>query len=152
MASYNKFEPFVEHLTNKVFDLFGTSAGSDCDVLKVYLSNTTPSASADSVKADLAEISAGNGYAAGGATIPTQAGARSGGTFTLSGDAVVFTASGGAFAQFRYVVLYSDTPTSPADPLISWWDHGSAVDLQNGETYTVSFNNDPTAGTIFTLA
>jgi hypothetical protein len=42
-------------------------------------------------------------------------------------------------ATFRYVVLYNDDPTSPADPLIGWYDHGSDVTLATGETYTIDF-------------
>ena len=56
MASFNKFNPFVEALAEKVHNL-----GSD--TLKVMLSNTAPSAS-NAVKADITEISAGNGYTA----------------------------------------------------------------------------------------
>jgi hypothetical protein len=46
-------------------------------------------------------------------------------------------------------VLYNDTAAS--DNLIAWWDYGSAVTLNDGETFTVKFNNT-TPGTIFTLA
>jgi hypothetical protein len=60
MASFNKFQPFVENLAEKVFNL-----GSD--TLKVLLTNSAPSA-ANGVKTDLTEISAGNGYTAGGPT------------------------------------------------------------------------------------
>lgn len=147
MVSYNKFNIFVEDLMNKVHDLFGTSAA---DLLKIYLSNAAPSASADAVKADMAEISAGNGYSAGGEDTQND-GTRSTGTFTLTGTKVVWTASGGPIGPFQYVVLYNDTPTSPADPLIAWWDYGSAVTLQDGETFTVKFNNGDPTGTIFTL-
>lgn len=144
MASYNKFQQFVEDLAHKVHNL-----GSD--TLKLYLSNATPDAAADAVKADLAEISAGNGYSAGGATITVSTSAESGGTYTLAGNQVVFTASGGSFAAFRYIVFYNDTPSSPADPLIAWWDYGSALTLLDGETFTVKFNS-ANPGTIFTLA
>jgi hypothetical protein len=51
----------------------------------------------------------------------------------------VFTASGGSFGPWRYAVLYNDTPTSPADPLIGWWDYGSSVTTQTGETVTIDF-------------
>lgn len=150
MATYNKFDIFVEDLTNKVHDIFGT--GGAADALKVYLSNATPSASADAVKADLAEISTGNGYA--GAIAATNNGTRSGGTYTLQGTSVQVTASGGAIAQFRYVVLFNDTPTSPADPLIAWWDYGSALDLADGESFAIRFNNAAVgvAGNIATLS
>ena len=38
------------------------------------------------------------------------------------------------------IVLYNDTPTSPADPLIGFWDYGSSVSLANGDTFTVDFD------------
>jgi hypothetical protein len=53
---------------------------------------------------------------------------------------LVLTASGGAVAAFRYVVVYNDTPTSPADPLISWYDYGSDLTLAENETLTVDFD------------
>lgn len=131
---------------NKEHDLFGSPTTDD---VKIYLSNTAPSASADHVKADLAEIATGNGYT--GPIEPANCnGTRSGGTYTLAGDQVTFTASGGAIAQFRYVVLMNDTHAS--DALIGWWDYGSAVDLADGESFTVKFNNQASGGTIFTLA
>lgn len=142
MASYNKFNDFSEQLVRGVHDW-------DAHTFKVMLTNTAPSAS-NTVKADLTEISAGNGYTAGG-TATTIAVSESSGTTTVTGTQVVFTASGGSIGPFRYAVLYNDTATSPADALIAWWDYGSAATLADGETFTVKFNNtDP--GTIFTLA
>jgi hypothetical protein len=133
MASYNKFNAFVEHLAEKVHNL-------GADTLKVYLSNATPDAAADSVKADLAEISAGGGYSAGGNTPSITSSAQTSGTYKLVLADTVFTASGGTIGPFRYAVLYNDTPTSPADPLIAWWDYGSAITLADGETFTVDFD------------
>lgn len=129
MATYNKFECFVGDLGDKVHDLDG-------DTLKVYLTNNAPSASADSVLADLAGITAQNGYAA---TDITNVWSETSGTGTLTGTDVVFTASGGSFGPFRYVVIYNDTPTSPADPLVAWWDYGAAITVNAGETFTVDF-------------
>jgi hypothetical protein len=51
---------------------------------------------------------------------------------------LVLTASG-SVGPFRYVVLYDDTPTSPADPLVGWWDYGSSITMANAETFTVDF-------------
>ena len=65
-------------------------------------------------------------------------------TDTLPLDA--YGASGGTVGPFRYVALFNDTPTSPADPLIAFWDYGSEVTLQNGETFTVDFG-----ASVFTL-
>ena len=131
MASFNKFEAFTEHLFEKVHDL-------DLDTLKIYLTDATPSAAADAVKADLAELGAGNGYTAGGEDVQN-ATSRSGGTTSVTGVDVVWTASGGTVGPFRYVVLYNDTPASPADPLIGWWDYGSSITLASGETFTTDF-------------
>lgn len=149
MASYNKFNQFVEDLVQKVHDLFGT--GGSADSCKVMLVNSPAPVATNSVKADLTEIGAGNGYSAGGSAA-TNNGTRSSGTVTVQGTMVVFTASGGTIGPFRYVVLYNDTPTSPADPLIAWWDYASNLTLNDGETFSVKFNNSATTGDIFTLA
>lgn len=146
MAAYNKFEDFVEQVLLAKHDL--SAAGH---VFKIYLSNAVPSASADAVKADLAEITAGNGYTAGGEDVQNTL-AEASGTATVTGTKVVWTASGGTIGPFQYVVLYNDTQTSPVDPLVSWWDHGSPVTLNDGETFTVKFNGGDPTGTIFTLA
>jgi hypothetical protein len=132
MAAFNKFNNFVHYLMQGKMNF-----SSGADVLKDLLSNTAPVAT-NSVKADLTEIAAGNGYSAGGTTIGSSATANSSGTETLSGSNVVFTASGGSIGPFRYVVAYDDTPSgTPTDPLIGWWDYGSAITLASGETFTV---------------
>ena len=143
MASFNKFQQFVQDLCEKVHNL-------SADQVEVYLSNATPSVSADAVKADLAEISTGNGYT--GPQDTQNTGAESGGTYTLTGTKVVITASGGTIGPFQYVVLQNTTPTSPLDPLSGWWDYGSALTLQNGESFSIKFNNSDTTGTILTVA
>lgn len=139
MAAYNKFEDFVEKVLTAIHDF--TAAGH---VFKVYLTNAAPSASADLVKADLAEITAENGYPAGGTDVQNTL-AESGGTATVAGTDVVFTASGGSFGPFQYVVLYNDT--SASDNLVAWWDYGSSISINDGETFTVNFG-----ASIFTLA
>ena len=126
-----KFNNFVQNLGRGVMDL-------NSDTLKVMLTNTAPSAS-NSVKGDLTEIAAGNGYTAGGTAIGTTAYSQTAGVATLSGNDVTFTASGGSIGPFRYAVVYDDTPTSPADPLIAYQDYGSAITLAAGGTFTVDF-------------
>jgi len=133
MAAFNKFNQFAEDLALKIHDF--RAAG---DTLKVYLTNNAPSASLDAVIADLAEISAGNGYTAGGADAQNDQ-SETGGVLTVTGVDIVFTASGGTIGPFRYAVLYNDTPSSPLDPLIGWWDYGSSITLADGETFTVNF-------------
>ena len=143
MATFNKFQQFVQDLAEKVHNL-------SSDQVEIYLSNATPSASADAVKADLAEISTGNGYT--GPQDIQNTGAEAAGTYTLTGTKVVITAAGGSIGPFQYVVLQNTTPTSPLDPLIGWWDYGSALTLLTGETFSVKFNNSDTTGTILTIA
>jgi hypothetical protein len=143
MVAFNKFESFVGDLGLKVHEL-------NADLLKVALSNGAPAA-ANTIFANITDVSAGNGYTAGGEDT-TNTYSEASGTGTLAGTKVVWTAAGGTIGPFRYVVLYNDTPTSPADPLIGWWDHGSAVTLAAGETYSVKFNNSETTGNIITIA
>lgn len=133
MASYAKFNQFVEDLAEKVHNL-----GSDS--LKILLTNTAPVAT-NSVKGDLTEISAGNGYTAGGNACTISSSAQSSGTYKLVlADPTTWTASGGTIGPFRYAVLWNDTPTSPADPLIGYWDYGSSITLQIGETFLVDLD------------
>lgn len=139
MASFNKFQPFVEYLAEGAFNL-----GSD--TLKVALTNTAPVAT-NGLLGDLTEISAGNGYTAGGVAASISSSAQASGTYGLVLADVTFTASGGTVGPFRYAVLYDDT--SASDKLIGWWDYGSAVTLQDTETFTVDFN--PTTG-VLTIA
>jgi hypothetical protein len=129
MATYNKFNIFLENQFEGVHDWDGS-------VFKILLTNTAPVAT-NSVKADLTEISAGNGYTAGG-TATTITTSRSSGTFKAAGSDVVFTASGGTIGPLRYAVLYDDT--SASDSLVAWWDYGSSITLNSGETFTVDFD------------
>ena len=133
MAAFNKFEIFSEHLSEKVHDF--QAAG---DTLKVYLSNAAPNLATHTVKADIAEITAENGYTAGGDDAQNDT-SRSGAVTSLTGVDITFTASGGTIGPFRYAILYNDTPTSPTDPLIGHWDYGSSITLNDGETFTVDF-------------
>lgn len=141
MAAFNKFQDFVEQVLTAKHDF--TAAGH---VFKVYASNAAPSASADAVKADLAEITAENGYPAGGSDVQNTL-SETTGTATVAGTDVVWTASGGSFGPLQYIALYNDTQTSPADPLVGWWDYGSAPTVLTGETFTVDFG-----ASILTLA
>lgn len=136
MATFQFFNSFKEALPEKVHNL-----GSD--TLKWLLTNTAPVAT-NSVKADLTEIAAGNGYTAGGATVTVSSSAQSGGTYTLALNACTFTASGGSFAAFRYIVLYNNTASNAE--LIGWLDYGTSYTLTDTNTFTLP------AGTAFTLA
>lgn len=132
MATFNKFNIFVENLAEKVHNL-------GADTLKIMLTNTTPVAT-NAVKADVTEIAAANGYLVGGLPATIVASSQTAGTYKLTLGDVVFTAAGGPIGPFRFAVLYNDTPTSPADPLIGWYDYGSSITLLDSETLTVDFD------------
>jgi hypothetical protein len=130
MATFTKFQSFVEAVAEKSHNL-------GADTLKVMLCNTAP-VNTNTIKANLTEISAGNGYTAGGTAASISSSAQSSGTYKLVLADVVFTASGGSIGPFRYAVLYNDTATS--DELIAFWDYGSSITLASGETFTVDFD------------
>jgi hypothetical protein len=139
MASFSKFQSFVEAVAEKKHNL-------GADTLKVMLTLVAP-VNTNTVKGDLTEIAAGNGYTAGGATAALVTSAQTGGTYKLVLDDVSWTATPAAMADFRYAVLYNDTATN--DELIGWWDYGETVSLASGETFTVNFDS---SGGVLTLA
>ncbi len=145
-GDFNLFDTFVEDLGDGVHSL--KAAGH---TLKFYLTNNTPSASADAVLTDLAGITAENGYSV--TDIQNDA-SQTSGVLTVTGTGFTYTATAGGFGPFRYGVVYNDTPTSPADPLICWTDYGSAQTVNEGETLIISFNNQGSGnpGTLFTVA
>lgn len=132
MAAANKFNQFVEDVAEKVHNL-------QSDTLKVMLTNTAPVAT-NAVRADITEIAAANGYTAGGTQSVQSSSAQTSGTYKLVLADVTYTAAGGSIGPFRYPVLYNDTPTSPADPLILFWDYGASITLTDGNSFTVDFS------------
>lgn len=127
-VAFQKFNAFVEAIGRQAHNL-------NVDTLKILLTNVPPVAK-NAVRADLREIAAGNGYAAGGNVVEETAYKQSGGTARLVGNAVTFQASGGEMAPFRYAVLYNATAAN--GDLIGWWDYGESITLHDGETFTVA--------------
>ena len=138
MATFTKFNVFVENLSEGVHDL-----GSD--TLKVALTNTAPTYATDDELADITQVGNGNGYTTGGETTAQSSSAQTSGTYKLVLADITWTASG-SMGPFRYSVLYNDTPSSPADPLIGGWDYGSSITLAATETFT--WDADPSDGVI----
>lgn len=141
MAAYNKINDFVEQLCKGVHQCH--AAGH---TFKVALTNGAPVAT-NTILGDLTEIVAGNGYTAGGVDVQNDL-SEAAGTATCSAVDIVVTAAGGTIGPFRYVVLYNDSATSPADALIAWWDYGSSITLADGETFSIDFGSN----TLFTIA
>ena len=128
MATFNKFQPFVENVAEKVHNL-----GSD--QLVVALSNTAPVAT-NSILTDITEISYTN---LSTRNITTTSSAQTSGTYKLTLTDLILTVTG-SVGPFRYIVVYNDTPTSPADPLVAYYDYGSSVTLNNGDTFSIDFD------------
>lgn len=138
MAAYNKFQAFVENMAEKVHDL-----GADTLTVALCAAANAPVAT-NSILANLTQISYTNLSAR---TITVSASSQTTGTYSLVTTDKVLTASGGTVGPFRYAVIYNDTPTSPADPLICWFDYGSDITLADTETFTLDFGSS-----LFTLA
>jgi hypothetical protein len=132
MATATKFEAFREHLAEGVHVL-----GTHQLVLALSNAANAPSASLDAVLADFTVISYTN---LSSRNVTTSSSSQTSGTYNLVLTDTVLTASG-AVATFRYVTLYNDTPTSPADPLMFFYDYGSDLTLANTETFTVDWAN-----------
>lgn len=135
MATYNKFNSFVEALAEKVHNL-----GADTLTVALCAAANAPVAT-NTVLANLTQIAYTNLSAR---TLTVSASSQTSGTYSLVITDKVLTASGGAVATFRYVVIYNDTALN--DELICWYDHGSDVTLADGETYTIDFG-----ASLFTL-
>lgn len=128
MAAYTKHQDFVEQVLKGVHNF-------SSHTLKMSLHNTAPTVT-NTVFANLTDISAGNGYTAAGNTLDSVVLSETTGTAKLVVADEVVTASGGTIGPFRYVEFYNDTPTSPADPLICFFDYGSSITLADTETFT----------------
>jgi len=129
MATYNKFNSFVEALAEKVHNL-----GSDQLVVALCATANAPVAS-NTVLANLTQISYTN---LSSRNLTTSASSQTSGAYKLVINDLVLTASGGSVASFQYVVIYNDTATNKE--LICWFDYGSAVTLASGETLTLDFD------------
>ena len=139
-SSWNKHDQFVEDLANGVHNL-----GSDTLTVALCAAANAPVAG-NSVLADLTEVS--YTYCSSRDLTTTSVTQTSGTLKAIFAD-LTLTASGGAIGPFRYVVIYNNTPTSPADPLIGWLDYGADVTVNDGETFLIDLNN---VNGIFTAA
>ena len=128
MATFTKFQPFVENLAEKVFNL-----GSDQLVVALCAAANAP-VNTNGTLSQLTQISYTN---LSSRNLTTASSAQTSGTYKLTINDLVLTASGNV-ATFRYVVIYDDTAAN--DELIAFFDYGSDVTLANGDTFTIDFD------------
>lgn len=131
MASFTKFNAFVEKLAEKTFNL-------QSDTLTVALTNSSPS-SANSILTDITEIAYTH---CSTRALTVSSSSQTSGVYKLVIADLTLTASGGTVGPFRYVVIYDDTAAS--DDLIDYFDYGSAITLADAETLLLDF--DGTSG------
>lgn len=132
MATFNKFQDFVEQLGKKQHDL-------NADPLYVFLTNEQPLVT-DTTRADIADLSTGGGYTAGGEDTQNTASETPAGTLTVVGTDITWTGSGGGFGPFQFAVLYNQVGGLGAgNKLVGWWDYASSISVAAGETFKVDF-------------
>ncbi len=141
MASFNKVNDFV---VNAVHNMDLAS-----DQLAVALTNTAPGSESSNPTADgngivgnLTQISYSN---CSSRNLTTSASSQSGGVYKLVVADLTLTASG-TVGPFRYIYIFDDTVSSPADPIIGYYDYGTSLTLNNGDTFTLDFS--PSNGVI----
>ena len=144
MATYVGINDWLENML-EVADVDG-------DTFSVALSNTAPGAEDPVPTGDGAGILANvtqvayTYCSARALTLATSA--QTAGTYTVGFNGLTLTASGGDVGPFRYVYIYDDTPSSPADPLVCYFDYGSSITLATGETLVITLD----VSGLFTLA
>lgn len=144
MATYNKINDWAENM--------GEVADTDNDTFIVALSNTAPGSEGTPPTGDGAGILANVTQVAytnlSSRTLTLASSSQTGGTYTIDFNDITLTSSGGSTGPFRYVYIYDDTPASPADPLVCYFDYGSSITLLDGESLQIQFN----ASGLYTLA
>ena len=130
MATFNKVNQYVEDVQHGVHDF-----STDQLVVALTAAANAPVAT-NTVLANLTQITYTN---LSTRSVTTASSGQTSGTYTLALTDLVLTASGGSVGPFRYVVLYNNTPTSPADPIVGWYDYGSDLTLADGEQLTIDF-------------
>jgi len=136
MATFSKVNDFVENAVHNM-DL-------ESDQIVVALSNTVPGSEASDPTTD------GNGVLANvtqitytnlsSRNVTTSSSGQSAGTYKLVLADLTLTSSGGSTGPFRYVYLYNDTVATPADPIIGYYDYGSSLTLNDGDSLTIDFS------------
>ena len=127
MAVFNKFNAFVEAVAEGTHNL-----GSN--QLTLALSNVAPTAS-NSVLADITQITYTN---LSTRNLTTTASSQTGGLYKLVVNDITLTSTGGSTGPFRYIVVYNST--AAGGPLIGWYDYGTSLTLNSGESLAVDFD------------
>jgi hypothetical protein len=136
MATFQVVDEWANYISTS-----GGSAGPDvnADTFKAVLTNTAPTKAGTQVLADITQIAGTGGYAAVTLTNVTftETGAGTG-IWEFDSDPFSWTASGADFATARYIAIYDETATTPADPVVGFIDYGTTFVVTNGNSLTVT--------------
>jgi hypothetical protein len=127
MAVFNKFDSFVEAVAEKLHNL-----GSD--QLVIALSNVAPIAT-NTQLSNITQITYTN---LSTRNLTTSASSQTAGLYKLVIADITLTSTGGSTGPFRYITIYNDTSTN--DLLIGWYDYGTSLTLNSGESLAVDFD------------
>jgi len=127
MATFSKINSFVEALAEKKINLSGAG-------LTIALTNTAHTSTWTKLS-ELTEVAYTN---LSSRVLTVSASAQTAGTYKLTLADLVLTSTGGTTGAFRYVYIYDDTATD--DDLICYYDYGSSITLQDGDTFTIDFD------------
>lgn len=139
IVAYNDFK---EQLFKKIHDLVN-------DTVKVTLhTGYTPNIDTHQVWADVSatEYGTASGYTAGGKTLANKSVTQDNTNDRALWDAddVTWTSLGALSpATPSHAILWNDTPTSPADPLLDYVLLGTTA--TNGGNYTLQWSTSPSA-------
>ncbi len=141
MASFVKVNDFVKNAVHNI-DL-------ESDQIAVALTNTAPGSESSNPTADgngivgnLTQISYSN---CSSRNVTTTSSTQTSGTYKLVLADLTLTASG-TVGPFRFIYIFDDTVSTPADPIIGYYDYGTSITLNNGDTFTLDFS--PSNGVI----
>lgn len=136
MATFQKVNDFVANAVHNM-DL-------ESDQIVVALSNTAPGSETlnptsddNGVLANVTEIAYTN---LSSRNVTTTSSTQTGGTYKLVLADLTLTSSGGSTGPFRYVYLYNETVATPTDPLVGYYDYGSSLTLNDGDSLTIDFS------------
>ena len=130
MAAFNFYEQFG-------YDLGAGFHALQTHVIHARLTNDAPLVDTDALATDAPAIAATGGYADFVCTTTWTETAAGSGIWRLNTTVdPTWTATGVAFVEFRYVVFFNDTQTSPVKPLIGYLDNVTPITLADGSTFT----------------
>jgi hypothetical protein len=127
MAVFNKFDSFVEAVAEKLHDL-------GADQLVIALSNVAPIAT-NTQLSNITQITYTN---LSTRNLTRTSSSQTSGLYKLVIADITLTSTGGSTGPFRYITIYNDTSTN--DLLIGWYDYGTSLTLNSGESLAVDFD------------